>query len=156
MNFANRYIGGATLDSGRVQEEIRFCICPELIISMLIMGPMDSNEAVIVTVSGRGGEREEGGGEEGGKREKGGESREEEEEGGGEEGKREEVQRGGRGRGRCIHGDNGTRWISTTCYCHCELKERGRKQGRGREEGREEEEVGKGTGERIWRRVGEK
>ena len=64
MNFANRYIGGATLGSGRVQEEIRFCICPELIISMLIMGPMDNNEAVIVTVSGRGGEREGRGGRE--------------------------------------------------------------------------------------------
>ena len=59
MDFANRCIGGSTLDSGRVQEEIRFCICPELIISMLIMGPMDNNEAVIVTVSERK-EEEEG------------------------------------------------------------------------------------------------
>ena len=66
------------MGSGRVQEEIRFCICPELIISMLIMGPMDNNEAVIVTVSGRGGEREgrgKGGG--GGRREEGGGKREE-------------------------------------------------------------------------------
>ena len=54
------------MDSGRVQEEIRFCICPELIISMLIMGPMDNNEAVIVTVSERGGEREGRGGRGGG------------------------------------------------------------------------------------------
>jgi len=59
VDFANRCIGGSTLDSGRVQEEIRFCICPELIISMLIMGPMDNNEAVIVTVSERK-EEEEG------------------------------------------------------------------------------------------------
>ena len=51
VDFANHCIGGATLGSGRVQEEIRFCICPELIISMLIMGPMDDNEAVIITVS---------------------------------------------------------------------------------------------------------
>ena len=59
MDFANRCIGGSTLDSGCVQEEIRFSICPELIISMLIMGPMENNEAVIVTVSRR--KREEGG-----------------------------------------------------------------------------------------------
>ena len=47
--------------------------------------------------------------------------------------------------------------------CYCEFKERGRKEGRGREEGgkreggrREKEEVGKGTGERMRRRMEEK
>ncbi len=34
---------------GRVQEEIRFSICPELIVSMVINDVMDDNEAVIMT-----------------------------------------------------------------------------------------------------------
>ncbi len=31
VDFANMYIGGGVLDDGRVQEELRFTICPELI-----------------------------------------------------------------------------------------------------------------------------
>ena len=51
VNFANRKIGGGVLAGGRVQEEIRFSIFPELIVSRLIMDHMDANEAIIITVS---------------------------------------------------------------------------------------------------------
>ena len=51
VDFANKKIGGGVLAGGRVQEEIHFCICPELIISRLIMDHMDPNEAIIITVS---------------------------------------------------------------------------------------------------------
>ena len=62
VDFANKKIGGGVLRGGRVQEEVRFCICPELLISLLIMDHMDPNEAIIITV------RKEGeGGREGGK-----------------------------------------------------------------------------------------
>ena len=50
VDFANKKIGGGVLGGGRVQEEIRFCICPELLISKLIMDHMDPNEAIIITV----------------------------------------------------------------------------------------------------------
>ncbi|XP_035693416.1 poly(ADP-ribose) glycohydrolase 1-like, partial [Branchiostoma floridae] len=46
IDFANKCIGGGVLHQGRVQEEIRFCICPELIASMLFMEKMDPNEAI--------------------------------------------------------------------------------------------------------------
>ncbi|XP_002737643.1 uncharacterized protein LOC100367685 [Saccoglossus kowalevskii] len=49
VNFANIQIGGGTLGHGRVQEEIRFCICPELIASMLFMEQMDENEAIMMS-----------------------------------------------------------------------------------------------------------
>ena len=39
------------LDYGCLQEEIRFCVSPELLASVLIMDRMDANEAIIVTVS---------------------------------------------------------------------------------------------------------
>ena len=55
MDFANSCIGGGVLTGGRVQEEIRFCICPELLVSLLIMDEMDNNEAIVVSVSGMGG-----------------------------------------------------------------------------------------------------
>lgn len=48
VDFANRYIGGGVLGRGRVQEEIRFTVCPELIVSMLFMECMDDNEAIII------------------------------------------------------------------------------------------------------------
>ncbi|XP_062592364.1 uncharacterized protein LOC134253794 [Saccostrea cucullata] len=48
VDFANRYIGGGVLGRGRVQEEIRFTVCPELISSMLFMECMDDNEAIII------------------------------------------------------------------------------------------------------------
>lgn len=49
VDFAASHIGGGVLGGGRVQEEIRFCICPELLVSMLIMDSMASNEAIIIS-----------------------------------------------------------------------------------------------------------
>jgi len=37
------------LGSGSVQEEIRFCICPELIVSRLFCEGMDDNECIVIT-----------------------------------------------------------------------------------------------------------
>ena len=58
VDFANKKIGGGVLGGGRVQEEIRFCICPELLISQLIMEHMDPNEAIIITVRAERGMKE--------------------------------------------------------------------------------------------------
>ncbi|KJH49243.1 poly glycohydrolase [Dictyocaulus viviparus] len=44
VDFANEYIGGGVLNWGAVQEEIRFLICPEMIVSCLLcekMGPLE-------------------------------------------------------------------------------------------------------------------
>ncbi|KAM8924578.1 poly(ADP-ribose) glycohydrolase [Pelodytes ibericus] len=49
VDFANRYVGGGVTGSGLVQEEIRFIINPELIISRLFTESLDSNECLIVT-----------------------------------------------------------------------------------------------------------
>ena len=49
MDFANKYIGGGVLGEGSVQEEIRFVICPELIVSLLLTEVLDPNEAVVIT-----------------------------------------------------------------------------------------------------------
>ncbi|XP_071086187.1 serine-rich adhesin for platelets-like [Haliotis cracherodii] len=49
VDFANRSIGGGVLGRGRVQEEIRFCTCPELIASMLFMENMEDNEAILIS-----------------------------------------------------------------------------------------------------------
>ncbi|XP_059051437.1 uncharacterized protein LOC131846206 [Achroia grisella] len=48
LDFANKYLGGGVLGHGCVQEEIRFVICPELIISMLFTEMLLSNEAVMM------------------------------------------------------------------------------------------------------------
>lgn len=48
IDFANEFLGGGVLGGGRVQEEIRFSICPELLSSMLFMESMANNEAVII------------------------------------------------------------------------------------------------------------
>lgn len=48
MDFANKYIGGGVLGHGCVQEEIRFVICPELIVSLLFNEVMDTNEAIFI------------------------------------------------------------------------------------------------------------
>ena len=37
------------LGEGCVQEEIRFVVCPELIVSILLMEVLDHNEAVVIT-----------------------------------------------------------------------------------------------------------
>jgi poly(ADP-ribose) glycohydrolase len=47
-DFANRFIGGGVLETGCVQEEIRFAIAPECITSMLCCEAMESNEAIIL------------------------------------------------------------------------------------------------------------
>ena len=51
VDFANRCVSGSTLGGGCVQEEIRFSICPELLVSRLVLEPLEDNEAVIITVS---------------------------------------------------------------------------------------------------------
>lgn len=53
VDFANRFIGGGVLGAGQVQEEIRFCINPELLVAMMTMETMQDNEAIII----RGAER---------------------------------------------------------------------------------------------------
>ena len=35
LDFANKFLGGGVLNTGMVQEEIRFCINPELMPSMI-------------------------------------------------------------------------------------------------------------------------
>lgn len=49
VDFANKYIGGGILGSGCVQEEIRFAVCPELIISCLFTEELDPTEALTIT-----------------------------------------------------------------------------------------------------------
>jgi poly(ADP-ribose) glycohydrolase len=48
VDFANRYIGGGVLEMGNVQEEIRFSINPECLVSMLICEVMLDNEAILI------------------------------------------------------------------------------------------------------------
>ncbi|MEC7987131.1 MAG: poly(ADP-ribose) glycohydrolase [Myxococcota bacterium] len=45
-DFANRYLGGASLSHGCVQEEILFSICPELNVGRLFSRYMRPNEAI--------------------------------------------------------------------------------------------------------------
>nr|XP_032660552.1 poly(ADP-ribose) glycohydrolase isoform X4 [Chelonoidis abingdonii] len=49
VDFANRFVGGGVTGAGLVQEEIRFLINPELIVSRLITEVLDHNECVIIT-----------------------------------------------------------------------------------------------------------
>ncbi|EDO41019.1 predicted protein, partial [Nematostella vectensis] len=48
VDFANKYIGGGVIGEGCVQEEIRFLICPEMILSRLFCERLDSNECVFI------------------------------------------------------------------------------------------------------------
>lgn len=48
VDFANKYLGGGVLGRGCVQEEIRFCICPELMVSKLLAERLQPNEALFV------------------------------------------------------------------------------------------------------------
>lgn len=50
-DFANALIGGGVLGNGAVQEEIRMCISPELLVSLLITQQMADNEAVVISGS---------------------------------------------------------------------------------------------------------
>ncbi|XP_059468704.1 poly(ADP-ribose) glycohydrolase-like isoform X2 [Neocloeon triangulifer] len=49
VDFANKHIGGGILGRGCVQEEIKFALCPELIVSRLFCQPLKNNEALIMT-----------------------------------------------------------------------------------------------------------
>jgi poly(ADP-ribose) glycohydrolase len=53
VDFANSFIGGGVIGNGCVQEEIRFIISPECIVSRLFMEELDKNEAIIITGSKR-------------------------------------------------------------------------------------------------------
>lgn len=44
-----RFIGGGVLGHGSVQEEIRFLICPELLLSQLFSQQMLPKEAIVIT-----------------------------------------------------------------------------------------------------------
>ncbi|KAK0082139.1 hypothetical protein PV326_007329, partial [Microctonus aethiopoides] len=49
VDFANKYIGGGVLHWGCVQEEIRFLICPELLVTMLVTEVLDDTESLIIS-----------------------------------------------------------------------------------------------------------
>lgn len=49
VDFANRFVGGGVTGHGLVQEEIRFVINPELIISRLFTEALEYNECLIIT-----------------------------------------------------------------------------------------------------------
>ncbi|KAM9804159.1 poly(ADP-ribose) glycohydrolase [Neosynchiropus ocellatus] len=49
VDFANRYVGGGVTGGGLVQEEIRFIINPELIVSRLFTEALEPNECLIIT-----------------------------------------------------------------------------------------------------------
>ncbi|XP_044798364.2 poly(ADP-ribose) glycohydrolase isoform X3 [Bubalus bubalis] len=49
VDFANRFVGGGVTSAGLVQEEIRFLINPELIVSRLFTEVLDHNECLIIT-----------------------------------------------------------------------------------------------------------
>ncbi|XP_043837722.1 LOW QUALITY PROTEIN: poly(ADP-ribose) glycohydrolase [Dromiciops gliroides] len=49
VDFANRFVGGGVTSAGLVQEEIRFLINPELIVSRLVTEVLDHNECLIIT-----------------------------------------------------------------------------------------------------------
>ncbi|KAG2387200.1 hypothetical protein C9374_001532 [Naegleria lovaniensis] len=49
MDFANKYIGGASISFGCVQEEIEFSLCPEMNVARLICQVMQDNESILIT-----------------------------------------------------------------------------------------------------------
>lgn len=49
VDFANAFVGGGVLNTGSVQEEIKFLTCPELILSRLFTERLENNEVLIVT-----------------------------------------------------------------------------------------------------------
>lgn len=49
MDFANQFVGGGVTSAGLVQEEIRFLINPELIVSRLFTEALDDNDCLIIT-----------------------------------------------------------------------------------------------------------
>ncbi|XP_045494630.1 poly(ADP-ribose) glycohydrolase isoform X1 [Colias croceus] len=53
VDFANKFLGGGVLGGGCVQEEIRFVICPELILSMLFTEVLKPTETLFIIGSER-------------------------------------------------------------------------------------------------------
>uniref|UniRef100_A0A1E1XC09 poly(ADP-ribose) glycohydrolase n=1 Tax=Amblyomma aureolatum TaxID=187763 RepID=A0A1E1XC09_9ACAR len=49
VDFANKFVGGGVLGGGCVQEEIRFMMCPELIVSRLFTEALGSREVLVIT-----------------------------------------------------------------------------------------------------------
>ncbi|KAK7918589.1 hypothetical protein WMY93_009873 [Mugilogobius chulae] len=49
VDFANQFVGGGVTSLGLVQEEIRFLINPELIVSRLFTEALDHNECLVIT-----------------------------------------------------------------------------------------------------------
>ncbi|CAF1273709.1 unnamed protein product, partial [Didymodactylos carnosus] len=49
IDFANKYIGGEVMNHGCVQEEIRFVICPEMLLSLLLCEVMEPQECIFLT-----------------------------------------------------------------------------------------------------------
>ncbi|BES88115.1 poly(ADP-ribose) glycohydrolase [Nesidiocoris tenuis] len=49
VDFANQNVGGGVLGRGSVQEEIRFVLCPELVVARLFCESLGDTEALIVT-----------------------------------------------------------------------------------------------------------
>ena len=52
-DFANKFVGGGVLKKGCVQEEIRFCISPELTVSLLFLEKLLDNEISYIIGSER-------------------------------------------------------------------------------------------------------
>lgn len=48
VDFANKKVGGGILSRGCVQEEIRFAICPEMIVSRLFTEELNDTEALVM------------------------------------------------------------------------------------------------------------
>lgn len=48
VDFANKYLGGGVLGNGCVQEEIRFLVCPEMILSRLFTEVLSARESLVM------------------------------------------------------------------------------------------------------------
>ncbi|CAI5701253.1 unnamed protein product [Peronospora effusa] len=48
IDFANKFAGGGVLSSGCVQEEIRFLLSPELLVSCLLFAKLEPHEAFVI------------------------------------------------------------------------------------------------------------
>ena len=51
MDFANKYIGGGVLGHGLVQEEIRFIVAPEFIVTLLLTEELSDDECLGTFIS---------------------------------------------------------------------------------------------------------
>lgn len=48
VDFANKFPGGRVLNNGCTQEQIRFVVCPELLVSRLFTECLEDNECIII------------------------------------------------------------------------------------------------------------